>query len=88
MFNKSILVLLKSGLKIINSYNDKMIYETGLEYILDNYVDYILNNKNSVLKLLNDNGELIYFATSDIYHIITLDTPEKHENLSPISQVN
>ena len=66
MFNKSILVLLKSGLKIINSYNDK----------------------NSVLKLLNDNGELIYFATSDIYHIITLDTPEKHENLSPISQVN
>ena len=87
MFEKSILVLLKSGLKLITSYTDRTTYEDNLEYLITNYKEYTLNN-NYVLMVLNNNGECIYFTTADILNIVTLNTPKNEVDLSVNNQVH
>ena len=87
MFKKSILVLLKSGLKVIISFEEKESYEHNLDYLIMRYRNYAKSNENDVLTLFNDSGEFVYITTADILHIITLDTPEKQADLGVEKQL-
>ncbi len=88
MFKKSILVLLKSGLKVISTYGQPSEFEENVKHILTNFKHYIRTNENEVILIRNDSGEDIYVIVSDIVNVITFDTPKEPIQDVPVTQVN